>query len=421
MLRSITQLAAATAMIAALAVGGPSAASVGAIDAPGEDADGGATIAAISSLTFDPQHPAPGTNFTATGDGCEPVESIGFHIWYTGGGSLYEYHYTTDAAGGFSHLIQLPPVPPGVTSTEFAVEAVCGGYPIVDPADATIEYGTAGGDGPEAFDDGAVTAGFLRVDIDVLDNDDIGPDPTVDLSSAAPAHGTVSLAPDGLTVVYEPAAEGPFVDTFEYELIDAFGSDVGLVTVQVHPIDVGPVTTDEAVPATANVIPFELIGHAWVSEVAPGTNGTTAISDGGSGITFTPDPGFSGTETVPFLVANDSHNSLAFIDFQVAAHDADDGDVDDGDDDPGTTIDDPGDDVDAPGTPGDPTDAGDGDSGPSTAGTDQIADLQAGTGTLPYTGALAGAAPLGLLGGALITLGLACLAVTRRRPSRHAA
>ncbi|WP_345327093.1 tandem-95 repeat protein, partial [Novipirellula rosea] len=101
-------------------------------------------------------------------------------------------------------------------------------------------------DAPIAVDDVASTAEDTPVSGDVSTNDsDVDTtDMLVYALATAPTNGSVVLGADG-TYTYTPAANFNGIDTFTYTVVDGRGgSDTGLVTVTVNPVNDAPIAND---------------------------------------------------------------------------------------------------------------------------------------------------------------------------------
>jgi Ca2+-binding RTX toxin-like protein len=167
---------------------------------------------------------------------------------------------------------------------------------------------------PSADDDTATTPEDAAVAIDVLAND-LDNDGTIDPSSVTistpPASGTASVQSDG-TVLYTPASDFNGSDQFVYQVCDNDSlCDTALVTVSVTPVNDAPiasddaVTTEEGVAVTIPVMANDTAGPAdedqalEVAIVTFPTSGLANVNLDGS-IIYTPDPGFSGTDSFTY-------------------------------------------------------------------------------------------------------------------------
>ncbi|SNS67414.1 Ig-like domain-containing protein [Antarctobacter heliothermus] len=182
-------------------------------------------------------------------------------------------------------------------------------YTVTDDVDPNIP--------PTAFDDTAETDSGTTVTITPLANDDDpdGDNALLTVSSITPpANGTAVLNGDG-TVDYTPAAGFIGTDTFTYQLADPDGgSDTGVITVTVGDPNAPPVAvadmaeTDEGDPVVIDVLANDSDPDGdplTLDSIATDpTNGTVALSGGGDSYTYTPDAGFTGTDTFSYTVTD---------------------------------------------------------------------------------------------------------------------
>ncbi len=164
---------------------------------------------------------------------------------------------------------------------------------------------------PVAVDDSASTLENAPVSIAVLANDS---DPDGDLpaveSISQPAHGTTILA--GSSIVYTPALNYHGDDVFTYMAVDGRGGTcAATVRLTVVAVNHPPVAqddnamTNEDVPVTIAVLGNDRDpdGNALtIQAVSPPAHGT--VSNGGTGVTYTPSGGFSGTDSFTYTVAD---------------------------------------------------------------------------------------------------------------------
>ncbi|MGW6131064.1 beta strand repeat-containing protein [Cellulomonas sp. NPDC055163] len=181
-------------------------------------------------------------------------------------------------------------------------------------APATVQIAVNGA--PVAVDDTASTATDTAVDIDVLGDDtDPNADALAVTAVTAPGHGTAVLRPDG-SVRYTPATGYAGTDTFDYTVSDGTLTATGTVTVTVanaapvaHPDAVGTATGTPAtgVVVLANDTDANIPGTTQTLRVTGATansGATVAVNTGDSTLTVTPAPGFAGTITVTYTVAD---------------------------------------------------------------------------------------------------------------------
>ena len=172
-------------------------------------------------------------------------------------------------------------------------------------------------DHPEAQDDSAATDEDTAVQIPVLGNDS-DPDghPVTVTAVESPGDGSVTIAPDGSSVTYEPDENFNGTDRFKYTVSDGETPPLtatGLVTVMVNPVDDAPVAVDDTVGAFLNravVVrvldnDVEVDGDALMVSVAGSpSNGAAAVTGGGTTITYTPNRGYLGSDSFFYDVAD---------------------------------------------------------------------------------------------------------------------
>jgi hypothetical protein len=163
---------------------------------------------------------------------------------------------------------------------------------------------------PVAVDDAATTAFATPVSIDVLANDsDPDGDALTIASVAAPANGTAAIS--GASIVYTPAAGFSGTDRFTYTIRDGRGGTASAaVTVTVLPQPNRPpvavddaATTAFATPVAINVLANDSDPDGdplTISGVTAPANGSVSAS--GATITYTPAPGFSGTDRFTYTI-----------------------------------------------------------------------------------------------------------------------
>jgi hypothetical protein len=193
--------------------------------------------------------------------------------------------------------------PPGSTLDTFTYTLTPGG----DTATVTVTVDCVQDD-PVAVDDSATVgedSGATAVDVLANDTDVDGGPKSVD-SVTQPANGTVVITGGGTGLTYEPDAgycnnpPGTTLDTFTYTLTP--GGDTATVSVTVTCDDDPPTavddtaTVDEDDVATAvDVLTNDTDldgGPKSVQSVTQPANGTVAITGGGAGLTYQPDPNY---------------------------------------------------------------------------------------------------------------------------------
>ncbi len=273
----------------------------------------GGTDTATVSVTVANAAPVAGNDTAATTPGVAVEVAVLGNDTDANGHPLTVTGLTPPASGGTVRLnpdgtVTYTP-PPGFAGDDSFTYTVSDGAG--DTATATVTVSVAN-QAPAATDDTAVGTGGGPVAIDVLANDtdpDGGP-----LSINAvddPAHGSVTVGADGL-VRYTPDPGFTGTDTFSYTVSDGHGGTAtAAVTVETRnaaptaaPDGAGtaggrPVTVDVlANDSDPNGQPLTLTGIA----VAPDGGTATANSDGT--VTYTPNPGFEGTDTFTYEVTD---------------------------------------------------------------------------------------------------------------------
>ena len=161
---------------------------------------------------------------------------------------------------------------------------------------------------PTAVDDSVATNQGQAVTFSPLANDS---DPEGDEFSisgtSGPAHGSVSVGADGVT--YTPQAGFYGVDTFEYEIADSKGAgDTGLVSVNVNG---APVATNDSVATNqGRAVTFSPLANdsdpegdeVSISSTGGPKHGSATI--GSSGITYTPNASFYGTDSFEYEITD---------------------------------------------------------------------------------------------------------------------
>jgi uncharacterized repeat protein (TIGR01451 family) len=170
--------------------------------------------------------------------------------------------------------------------------------------------------GPNAVDDIETTAQNTAVNGNAATNDAY-PTGSVFTQTSNPQNGTVTFNPDG-TYTYTPAPNFTGVDTFDYQVCEPAPNDTlcatATVTITVNPGTVAAnpdtTTTPYATPVTTNVIANDTstgapLDPASVTITTDPTHGTVTCDATGA-CTYTPDVGFSGSDTYVYQVCDQS-------------------------------------------------------------------------------------------------------------------
>ena len=378
------------------------------------DGQGGSDTATVT-VTVTPAPPANVPPVAGDDSGTTP-QGVGVNVPVLGndtdadGGTLTVVSVTQPANGTVSCTAAgvctyLPDA--GFTGTDTFTYTVADGQGGSDTATVTITVVATppANSPPLGVDDAATTPAGTPVTVPVLgnDTDPDGDDLTV-VAVTQPANGTATCTATGCTYTPDPGFTG--TDTFTYTVSDGNGgTDVVTVTVTVTAAPAGnrpPVTqpdtgsTPAGTPLTLPVLGNDSDPDADPLEVVSWTqpeNGTVTCTPGGQ-CTYTPDPGFTGTDTFTYTVSDGNGGTRTET---VTVTVTDDGGVEGDGDDRG--------DGEGPGSGG-------GAGGGSGSGSDGGSG-----GRLPYSGSetadLLVVGLLLLLGGAGLVLG-----GRRRRPAR---
>jgi hypothetical protein len=161
--------------------------------------------------------------------------------------------------------------------------------------------------------------------IDVLANDNIGPDTSETLtitSVTQGANGTVAITGGGTGLTYTPAADYFGSDSFTYTIGDGNGgSDTATVNVTVTNVNDDPVAGDDtatvledsganAIAVLANDNDGPDVGETLsISSVTQGGNGSVAITGGGTGLTYTPNANYFGSDSFTYTIGDGNGGS----------------------------------------------------------------------------------------------------------------
>ena len=162
--------------------------------------------------------------------------------------------------------------------------------------------------------------------MNVLANDsDPNGDPLTVTNSTNGAHGTVACTAAG-ACTYTPDANFNGSDSFTYTVSDGTDTDTATVNVTVTPVNDAPqalddvITTEAGVAGLANVLANDSDPDGdtlTIQSFTQGANGTVECA--GTDCTYTPDPGFSGSDSFTYTVS-DGHGGTdtATVDVTVA-------------------------------------------------------------------------------------------------------
>ena len=215
-------------------------------------------------------------------------------------------------AHGVAH-VTVTPVDDGGT---VVVDGDTFGDPTGDPQTFTISI-DSDNDPPHADDDSltiAEDAAAAAVNVLAGDTDPEDDDLTITAVTQG-AKGSVVITGGGTGVTYEPDANANGADTFTYTVSDGNGgTDTGLVHVTITAVNDKPdaandaKTLDEDDGTTAIAVlgnDDDIDGNALtVTAVTQGGKGSVAITGGGTGLTYTPDPNANGADTFSYTISD---------------------------------------------------------------------------------------------------------------------
>jgi VCBS repeat-containing protein len=200
---------------------------------------------------------------------------------------------------------------PDFCGTDSFTYKACDPAGACDTATVTIHV-TCVNDAPVAQDDSYTTAEDTPLVVSapgVLGNDsDVDGDPLTAVLVSGPAHGTLTLNPDG-SFTYTPAENFCGEDSFTYKAYDgALYSNVATVRITVTCVNDAPVANDDeaSVPEDSSVT-IPVLGNDYdvdgdplsVSLVSGPANGRATVNPDGT-ITYTPNPDFCGTDSFTY-------------------------------------------------------------------------------------------------------------------------
>ncbi len=201
------------------------------------------------------------------------------------------------------------------------VYEICDTGGLCDTALATVQVGNP----PTANDDSAVTPEETLVTIDVAAND-VDPEGSLDPTSAntscatcsGPSNGTLANNGNG-TFDYTPGVDFSGGDSFVYEICDAtLLCDTATVTITVNPVNDPPVANDDPVStAEDTLITIDVASNDTDVDgnLDPATANTTCgscsgpsngtlVNNGDGTFDYTPDPGFSATDSFVYEICD---------------------------------------------------------------------------------------------------------------------
>ena len=177
---------------------------------------------------------------------------------------------------------------------------------------------------PEAAIDLADTPEDTAIDIQVLINDFDADDDVLTITQVTQgSDGTVTIN-GASTVTYAPDTNFNGQDSFTYRVSDGQLSDTATVEVNIVSVNDAPAAVDDSVN-TATDTPRDIfilandtdaeLDPLSVSAIGPAANGVVTLNDDGYryAVTYTPDPGFTSTDTFTYTVTDGSLGSTATV------------------------------------------------------------------------------------------------------------
>ena len=176
-------------------------------------------------------------------------------------------------------------------------------------------------DDPVANDDSATVAEDSGANpIDVLANDNDGPDTGETLTVTVvsnPPNGTATITGGGTGVSYTPDANYFGSDSFTYTISDGNGgTDTATVSITVTNVNDDPVANDDSatVAEDSGANPIDVLANdndgpdtgetLTVTVVSNPPNGTATITGGGTGVSYTPDANYFGSDSFTYTISD---------------------------------------------------------------------------------------------------------------------
>ena len=193
-------------------------------------------------------------------------------------------------------------------------------------ASVTVSVGAVN-DAPVGINDAVTTDEDTVATGNALTNDsDPDGDALTAVLATGPSNGSASINPDG-SFEYTPNANFNGADSFTYTVSDGVLTDTATVNVTVNSVNDVPVAVDDGASTTENnIISINVLGNNTdvdgdalsVTGVDDPANGAAVINNDGT-IAYTPDAGFSGTDTFSYTVSDGTENRTASVTVSVDA------------------------------------------------------------------------------------------------------
>jgi cyclophilin family peptidyl-prolyl cis-trans isomerase len=267
-------------------------------------------------------------NFTVAEDsGATVLNVLANDQIVSGTGTLTVVSVTQPTTGGTVALangqVSFTPATDFVGTAQFTYR-VSGPGGVQNTVPVTVTVNSVNG-APVGVDDNfTVDAGSGVNPLNVLANElgTAGPGETLTVTAVTTpsAGGTVTIAADGRSLNYTPAASFVGTDTFNYTLSDGTSTDLVAVTITVRATDNRPTAVADTFPVQGGTAINEDAAQASYDVLAndtrdsdnqtfvisalgtPSAGGTVSIGNNGATLLYQPRPNFNGTETVTYTI-----------------------------------------------------------------------------------------------------------------------
>jgi VCBS repeat-containing protein len=245
-------------------------------------------------------------------DGGAPVSGASVTANWAGKGVDTAASTKTTNSSGIAAFVTNGIKKPGELYTITIDDVVKSGYLYDEIGSATSgQYPPAAQNPPVAHDDNYSAdegAGLNVPAPGLLGNDtDAESDPLTAVLAGGPSHGSLNLNSDG-SFSYTHDGSETTSDSFTYRANDGtVDSNTATVTITINPVNDAPTAVDDSAstqqdtPVVVDVLANDTDPEGdglSISAVTQGTNGS--VTNNGSDITYTPDPGFTGDDSFSY-------------------------------------------------------------------------------------------------------------------------
>ena len=211
---------------------------------------------------------------------------------------------------------------PDFNGTDTLIYSICDtGMPVLCDTALVVITVTPVNDGPDANDDTAATNEDTPVVINVPSNDtdvDGNLDETTVTVVTPPSNGTITIDPVTGEITYTPNTGFSGNDTLVYSICDTgmpVACDTAVVVIMVTPVNDAPVantdnaSTNEGSPVVIDAPSNDTdvdgnLDETSLTVVTPPSNGTVTIDPLTGEMTYTPNSGFSGNDTLIYSICD---------------------------------------------------------------------------------------------------------------------